>query len=45
MDTNEHKYYFLKSVFIRVHPWFPYPLSSFLFPISALKDIDAKNHR
>jgi len=37
MDANEHKYYYFSLclfVFIR---GFPYPLSSFLFPISGLK--------
>ena len=37
MDANEHKYYYTNSclfVFIR---GFPYPLFSFLFPISGLK--------
>jgi len=29
-------------VFIRDHPWFPYPLSSFLFSLSSLNGIKFK---
>ena len=42
---NGHKYYYsnlCSFVFIR---GFLYPISFFLFPISSLKGIDAKNHR
>jgi hypothetical protein len=46
MDANEHKYYYFNScsfVFIR---GFPYPLSSFLFPISGLLEFNlAMNER